>query len=55
MATSNEDMIQNIKMYDNKNYFVKINEYLKKYPLYDDGNASKRVVHWLEEKIKDKK
>ena len=55
MATSNEEMLINIKNYDQKAYFAKVERYFEKYPLYDDGNASKRVVDWLEKKIKEKK
>lgn len=55
MATSNEDMINNIKNYNQEIYFANVNRYFKKYPLYDDGNASRRVVDWLEKKIKEKK
>ena len=54
-ATSNEDMINNIKNYNQEIYFANVNRYFKKYPLYDDGNASRRVVDWLEKKIKEKK
>ena len=43
-----------IKNYDQKSYFDKVNRYFERYPLYDDGNASKRVVDWLEKKIKEK-
>ena len=55
MATSNEDTINNIKNYNQEIYFANVNRYFKKYPLYDDGNASRRVVDWLEKKIKEKK
>ena len=54
MATSNEEMLTNIKNYDQKSYFDKVNRYFERYPLYDDGNASRRVVDWLEKKIKEK-
>lgn len=54
MATSNEEMIKNIKNYNQEIYFANVNRYFKKYPLYDDGNASRRVVDWLEKKIKEK-
>lgn len=54
MATSNEEMIRNIKNYDEVTYFAKINQYFEKYPLYDDGNATKRVVAWLEKKLNEK-
>ena len=54
MATSNEEMLINIKSYDQETYFSQVNQYFKKYPLYDDGNASRRVVDWLEKKIKEK-
>lgn len=54
IATSNEEMLTNIKNYDQKSYFDKVNRYFERYPLYDDGNASKRVVDWLEKKIKEK-
>jgi CDP-glycerol:poly(glycerophosphate) glycerophosphotransferase len=54
MATSNEEMIRNIKNYDQVTYFAKINQYFEKYPLYDDGNATKRVVAWLEKKLNEK-
>ena len=55
MATSNEEMIKNIKSYDQELYFTRVNRYFERYPLYDDGNASRRVVDWLEKKIKEKK
>ena len=55
IATSNEEMLTNIKNYDQKSYFDKVNRYFERYPLYDDGNASRRVVDWLEKKIKEKK
>ena len=45
----------NIKNYNQEIYFANVNRYFKKYPLYDDGNASRRVVDWLEKKIKEKK
>ena len=48
-------MINNIKNYNQEIYFANVNRYFKKYPLYDDGNASRRVVDWLEKKIKEKK
>ena len=54
MATSNEEMLTNIKNYDQKTYFTKVNRYFEEYPLYDDGNASRKVVDWLEKKIKEK-
>ena len=54
MATSNEEMIKNIKNYNQDIYFADLNRYFEKYPLYDDGNASKRVVDWLEKKLKKK-
>ena len=54
MATSNEEMLINIKNYDQKTYFTKVNRYFEEYPLYDDGNASRKVVDWLEKKIKEK-
>ena len=54
IATSNDEMLTNIKNYDQKSYFDKVNRYFERYPLYDDGNASKRVVDWLEKKIKEK-
>lgn len=54
MATSNEEMIKNIKNYDQDIYFADVNRYFEKYPLYDDGNASRRVVGWLEEKLNKK-
>ena len=55
IATSNEEMLTNIKNYDQISYFDKVNRYFERYPLYDDGNASRRVVDWLEKKIKEKK
>ena len=55
MATSNEDMINNIKNYNQEIYFANVNRYFKNYPLFDDGFASRRVVDWLEKKIKEKK
>ena len=50
-----KEMIKNIKSYDQELYFTRVNRYFERYPLYDDGNASRRVVDWLEKKIKEKK
>ena len=51
-ATSNCEMIENIESFDKKLYFNKVNEYFNKYPNYDDGHATERVVQWIQSKMK---
>ena len=37
-----------------KNLFYQSKSVFERYPLYDDGNASRRVVDWLEKRLKKK-
>lgn len=53
MATSNEQMLDNIEIFDVKEYFSKIEVFFRKYPIYDDGKATERTVEWIQNKIKE--
>lgn len=53
-AGSNEELLDIIDNFNSETYFSKVDKYFEMYPLYDDGNASKKVVDWLEKKIGNK-
>lgn len=52
VATTNEQMIMNIKTFDINDYFYKLDEYFKKFPIYDDGHATDKVVSWIINKMR---
>ena len=52
VATTNEQMIINIKTFDINDYFYKLDEYFKKFPIYDDGHATDKVVSWILNKMR---
>ena len=51
MATTNEELISNIKEYNKEEYESKVSKYLKEYPVYDDGNASELTAKWILDKV----
>ncbi len=46
-SDSFEGLIENINKFKNKQYQQKINEFLKKYDIFDCSNASKKIVDYL--------
>ncbi len=48
IATNNNEMVENIKNFDNEVYLKKVNEFLKGKGCIDDGKASERVVDLIE-------
>ena len=55
IAINNEEMINNIKNFDLKNYLIKCDEFLKEKYTLEDGQASKRVVKLIVDIMKGKK
>ena len=47
VAETNDDLIRNIRAYDEKTYGEKVTQYLQTHPMYDDGHASERAVDWI--------
>lgn len=54
MAETNEELVNNILQFDSKSYFDKVNKYFDKYPIYDQGDATKKTVKWIQSKINEK-
>ena len=54
VAENTEQLVENIANFNQSEYINKLNEFYKKVGLYDDGNASKRVVDVIEQIITDK-
>lgn len=48
ISKTTEEMINNIKSFDKEIYLQKVDRFLKKQGCIDDGNASRRVVDWIE-------
>lgn len=46
-ATSNNELINVIRKYDEKEYKDNISSFYSKYPTYCDGHSSKRVCDWI--------
>ncbi|WP_287085185.1 CDP-glycerol glycerophosphotransferase family protein [Blautia sp. LMAG:89] len=46
-ATSNNELINVIQKYDEKEYKDNISSFYSKYPTYCDGHSSKRVCDWI--------
>ena len=51
MAESNEQLVDNVLQFDSKTYFNKVDKYFEKYPIYDQGDATEKVVKWIQKKI----
>ena len=45
---SKEEIIKNIEGFDKEIYLDKVDKFLKEQGCVDDGNASSRVVDWIE-------
>lgn len=48
LATSLEELIENIKCFNEERYYKRVSEFFQKYPFYDDGDASKKVVEKIQ-------
>lgn len=46
-----DDLISKIDEFDNDTYLNNVNEYFKKYPSYDKGNAAQLVAEWIVNEI----
>ena len=53
-AKDNNELLEEILKFDYLDYTKKINEFFKEKPIYDKGNATKKVVNWINKKIKVK-
>lgn len=51
IAENNDELESNIFKYNANNYIKKVNDFIKKYDVGEDGNASKRVVNYIEKII----
>jgi len=49
--TSNEELIETIETFEEFEYFKRVDNYFTVHPMYDDGEASARVVDWIERKM----
>lgn len=47
IAYTEQQLVENILNFDKDSYNTKVNAYLKKYPIYDKGDASEKVVDWI--------
>lgn len=52
VSYSNEQLINDIKNFNREEYLKKLDDFMKKNPIYDDGNASKKVADWILNKMK---
>ena len=52
IATNNEELIKNIKDFDEENYKNKVEIFLKEKGCIEDGHASERVAKYIVEKSK---
>lgn len=48
ISKSTEEMIRNIESFDKERYLDQVDKFLKEQGCVDDGNASSRVVDWIE-------
>ncbi len=48
ISKSTEEMVENIKCFNNDIYLEQVDKFLKEQGCVDDGNASSRVVDWIE-------
>lgn len=48
ISKSTEEMIRNIESFDKERYLEQVDKFLKEQGCVDDGNASSRVVDWIE-------
>lgn len=53
-AKTNSELINNILNFDYLKYENNLNEFFKKYPIYDKGNATEKICLWIIDKIKEK-
>lgn len=51
-ARSNDEFMQNLKLFDEKKYCEKVDAFVKKIGYIDDGQSAKRIVDFLIEKMK---
>ena len=49
VATNNEELTNNIENFDNENYKINVENFLKEKGCIEDGHASERVVDLIEE------
>lgn len=47
IAYTNDELLDRIANFDDYQYKESIDTYLKKYPMYDTGHATKQVVEWI--------
>ena len=52
IATNNEELISNIKQFDNDRYKKELKDFFDEVGLKETGNASKKVVDIIEKEIK---
>lgn len=53
LAETNDELISFINNFDRAEYDQKVNAFFEKYPVYDKGNAAKKTVDWIIERIKE--
>lgn len=51
LATSNAQMLENIRSFDEKAYFEKVDRYVAQNPIYDKGDATEKTVAWILKKM----
>lgn len=51
-ANTLDELIKCVKDFEYSYYLNKILNYKEKYPIYDDGNATKNITNWIIEKMK---
>lgn len=52
MGKSQDELLQQISSFDNKNYLGKLVEFMQKeYVSFDDGHASEKIVNYIKEKV----
>ena len=50
IATSNEELLSNIKKFSESDYKKKSDEYYKRIGTYEDGNSCEKLYSYLKEK-----
>ncbi len=47
IATTSQQLVQNIRDFDSEKYNQRVNDYFEKYPIYDDGYAAQKTANWI--------
>lgn len=51
LLKTNDELLNDIKSFDKDEYEKQVNKYFEMYPIYDEGDASKKTVEWIKSKI----